>query len=114
MLKKEILAAAIALAVSGTALADTVYVKDDGDAGPDTFRDAVGAANGYPAIDTIMFASPLSITLLTEVHYEGSQDLTILGNGSTLTGDCPLASTWGGGLFASYSAASTATAPSAS
>ena len=106
MLKKEILTAAIALAFSGTALADTVYVTDNGDAGPGTFRAAVDAASDDPAIDTIMFASPLSVTLLTEVHYEGGQDLTILGNGSTLTGDCPLASTWGGGLFASYSAAS--------
>ena len=105
MLKKKILTAAIALTFSGAALADTIYVTDDGDAGPDTFRAAVMAANGDPAIDTIMFASPLSVTLESEVHYTGSQDLAIAGSGSTLTGDCPLASTWGGGLFASYSAA---------
>ena len=105
MLKKKILTAAIALTFSGAALADTIYVTDDGDAGPDTFRAAVMAANGDPAIDTILFASPLSVTLESEVHYTGSQDLAIAGSGSTLTGDCPLASTWGGGLFASYSAA---------
>ena len=74
---------AIALAFSGAALADTIYVTDDGDAGPDTFRAAVMAANGDPAIDTIMFASPLSVTLESEVHYTGSQDLAIAGSGST-------------------------------
>jgi hypothetical protein len=105
MLKKEILTAAITLALSGAALADTVYVTSDADAGDDTFRAAVEAANGNPAIDTIEFGSPLSVTLLSEVHFTGSQDLAIWGNGSTLTGDCPLAPTWDGGLFASYSAA---------
>ena len=105
MLKKEILTSAIALAFSGAALADTAYVTVDGDAGADTFRAAVEEANGDPAIDTIMFASPLSVTLLSEVHYTGEQDLVIAGNDSTLTGDCPPAPTWDGGLFASYSAA---------
>jgi hypothetical protein len=105
MLKREILSAAIALAFSGAALADTVYVTDAGDGGANTFRAAVEAANADPAIDTIMFTSPLSVMLQSEVHYTGSQDLTIAGNDSALTGDCPLASTWDGGLFASYSAA---------
>ena len=105
MLTKEILTAAIGLALSGAAFADTVYVTDDGDAGADTFRAAVEAANGNPAIDTIEFGEPLNVTLLSEVHYTGSQDLTIAGGGSTLSGGCPPASTWDGGLFASYSAA---------
>lgn len=106
MLKQKFLTAAIALAISGTALADTVYVTNDADSGEGSFRAAVDAASGDASIDTIEFDGALAVTLLTEVPYEGSQDLAILGNGSALTGDCPLASTWDGGLFASYSAAS--------
>lgn len=106
MLNKKILVAAISLAVSGAALADTVYVSSAADSGEGSFRAAVDAASADPAIDTIEFDGALAVTLASEVHYEGSQDLAIAGNGSTLTGDCPLASTWDGGLFASYSAAS--------
>lgn len=106
MLKKKILAAGIALAVSGAALADTVHVSSAADSGVDTFRAAVAAATADPAIDTIEFDSDFAITLDSEVHYAGHQDLAILGSDSTISGDCALATTWDGGLFASYTAAS--------
>jgi hypothetical protein len=106
MLKRKYISAAISLVISGAALADTVYVTVADDDGAGTFRAAVMAANGDPAIDTIEFDGTLDVTLFSEVHYEGGQDLAIVGSDSTLTGDCPLASTWDGGLFASYSAAS--------
>jgi hypothetical protein len=102
---RNVLSAAILAAVSGAAIADTAYVTDAGDAGDDTYRAAVMAANSNPAIDTIEFDPNLDITVFSEVDYTGDQNLTLIGNGSTITGDCEPANTWDSGLFASHSAA---------
>jgi hypothetical protein len=101
MVIKQVVAGAIALSLSGAALADTVYVDD-----VTTFGQAVAVANANPAIDTIEFDGRRDQLVTEEVHYLGPQDLTILGGNSVLTGNCSPAESWGGGLFASYSAAS--------
>ena len=96
-------------ALSFQAVALSVSVSSNADAGADTFRAAIDAANSDPAVDTIEFDSALTVNLLSDVIFNGAQDLTILGNGSTLSGvDGAEANTWDGGLFASQSAASIA------
>ena len=69
MLKQKLLTAAIALAISGVALADTVYVTNEADSGTGSFRAAVDAASGDASIDTIEFDGALAVTLLTEVPH---------------------------------------------
>jgi hypothetical protein len=76
------------------------------DAGPDTFRAAVAAANANAAVDTIEFDGALAVTLTSAVVYTGAQALTILGAGSALSGDGSMDPTWDGGLFVSRSGAS--------
>lgn len=105
MLRRRILTTTILAVLSGSAMADTAYVTSAADAGADTYRAAVEAASADPAIDTIEFDPALDITVLSEVNYSGTQDLTLVGNGSSITGDCDPAASWDSGLFASHSAA---------
>jgi len=99
-------AAFVLTAFSTQAIALPVSVSSTADAGVGTFRAAVAEANTNPAIDTIEFDAALSVNLLSDVTYTGTQDLTVLGNGSTLSGvDGTEAATWDGGLFSSNSAA---------
>ncbi|HKJ17897.1 MAG TPA: hypothetical protein VJ984_11140 [Xanthomonadales bacterium] len=106
MLVKKVLTATIIASLSGAALADTVDVTSSADDGAGTYRAAIAAANADSDIDTIEFNPDLNITLLTEIEaYTGSQDLMLIGRGSTLVGGCADAPTWDGGLFTSYSAA---------
>ena len=58
MLKQKLLTAAIALAISGVALADTVYVTNEADSGTGSFRAAVDAASGTAAWASSNAASP--------------------------------------------------------
>ncbi len=97
--------AALVVAVTGGAQAVSITVSSAADAGANTFRAAVIAANGNPAIDTIRFLPNLFVTLSSDVVYDGPQDLTLLGRGSTIDGDGSKDATWDGGLFVSRSAA---------
>ncbi len=90
---------------AGAAQAATVLVTSAADAGPDTFRAAVDAANANPAVDTIEFDGPLAVTLDLGRRLHRRQHLTILGADSTLSGDGSMDATWDGGLFVSRGAA---------
>jgi hypothetical protein len=93
------------LVSAGAARGATVVVTSAADSGPGTFRAAVAAANVNPGIDTVKFRPHLFVTLASEVAYTGPQDLSIMGQGSTIAGDGSKDDTWGGGLFVSRSAA---------
>lgn len=102
---RKTLAASIIALLSTPAFADTVQVTSAADSGAGSYRAAVEAANADSSIDTIEFNSGLIISLLSEVNYTGTQNLQLLGWGSTLVGNCEPAETWDSGLFASHSAA---------
>jgi len=71
-----------------SALADTARVWNRNDSGRFTFRAAIEAANANPSIDTILFRPFFrAIELKSPVEYTGSQDLTIIGRGATITDD---------------------------
>lgn len=107
MLKRTICLAVSLAAINGAAFADTVSVTNNNDSGTGSFRDAVDMANGNTNIDTISFDSSYYIELQGEVVYMGSQELSIHGNGSTLSGGSVVVDIddWDGGLFASMSGA---------
>lgn len=104
--RRSLLAAAmltaslVATAVPATA-AHVVTVTSPDDAGTGSFRDAVEIANGDPDVTVIEFAEGLTVELDDDLVFTGVQDITILGNGSTVsgaTGDVH-DDTWDGGLF---------------
>lgn len=66
---------------------------------------AVDAANADPSIKRIVFDRDAVIELSDEVRYTGSQDLTLIGQGATLSGATVGADTdtWDSGLFVSES-----------
>ncbi len=62
-----------------------VFVTHSGDSGAGSFREAVGQANGDPAITRIQFLGGVStIALQQTVSFTGTQDLIVDGNGATL------------------------------
>ena len=66
----------------------TLFVTSSGDAGDDTFRDAVEQANIDPEINSIKFAANLAtIQIDSPVEYTGNQALSIDGNGATIEPD---------------------------
>ncbi len=68
-------------------------------------RAAVAQANTDPSITKIVFAPHAVIKLSEEVRFTGSQDLTLVGRGATLSGAAvdPDTDTWDSGLFVSES-----------
>lgn len=66
---------------------------------------AVAEANADSSITRIVFARNAVIELTDEVRYTGAQDLTLVGNGATLSGASvsPDTDTWDSGLFVSES-----------
>jgi hypothetical protein len=69
------------------------------------FLAAVEAANVDSSISEIVFAPNALIELTDEVRYIGAQDLTLVGQGATLSGATATADTdtWNSGLFVSAS-----------
>lgn len=65
----------------------------------------IDAANSDPAITTIVFEKNATIELTDEVRYTGSQDLTLVGRGATLSGATVGADvdSWDSALFVSES-----------
>jgi len=107
MTKKSLFLAVSLAMISGSAFADTVSVTTNNDSGAGSFRQAILDANGNSAIDTVNFDSSFYIELLSEVLYNGTQDLTIQGNGSTLSGGSVAVDTdtWDSGLFVAMNGA---------
>jgi hypothetical protein len=101
MLKRALYLAISMATISGTAFADIVYVTNNNDSGPGSFRAAVSAANGDNDVDTIDFDSAFFIELQGEVVYESTQGLVIQGHGSMLSGGSVAVDTdtWDSGLF---------------
>jgi hypothetical protein len=100
------LALPVTVANLGAAPPKVVVVSNGRDFGPGSFREAINRANLSPSITLIQFVGRASIiTLHQTVWFTGSQDLTIVGNGSTLDGanaDGPaFRATGGGNLFVS-------------
>lgn len=63
----------------------SVWVHDDADAGPGSFRAAVEAANADPSIHAIRFRGHVGVVALAApVTYTGSQGLAIDGHGVTI------------------------------
>lgn len=106
-MKIRSVAAVAALAVAGLgfsaapALAAPTRVSSESE-----LRAAVDAANADPSITRIVFERDAVIELTDEVRYTGSQDLTLVGRGATLSGATvsPDVDTWDSGLFVSESA----------
>ena len=77
--------AVITVLATGAAQAATVQVTSAADAGPDTFRAAVAAANANAAVDTIEFDGALAVTLTSAVVYTSDDtSLVITGVSATL------------------------------
>ena len=96
--------AALSLAGSGL-VANPAQAAAPGVSNPAEFLAAVEAANDDPSITEIIFAPNAIIELTDEVRYIGTQDLTLVGRGATLSGATVNADidTWGSGLFVSES-----------
>ena len=66
----------------------TLFVTNSGDAGDDTFRDAIEQANIDPEINSIKFAANLdTIQIDSPVEYTGGQALSIDGKGAAIEPD---------------------------
>jgi hypothetical protein len=63
------------------------FVTTDADVGAGSFRDAIDQANNNAAIDTIIIKNVPTINLASSLTYTGAQNLTIKGNGATISGD---------------------------
>ena len=64
-----------------------VFVTNSNDSGPGSFRAAILQANGDASVTTIEFKGGVSvIALASTVVFSGVQNLSILGNGTTLDG----------------------------
>jgi hypothetical protein len=79
-------------------------VVNGNESGPGSYRQAVADASANSSIRQVVFAPNLSVDLQSSVVYSGTQDLVILGRGSTISGaSAAKAATWDGGLFVSMS-----------
>lgn len=100
-------AALAALSLAGVGLgAVPSLAAPSGVADQDDLVEAVASANADPSITEITFAPHALIELTDEVRYTGTQDLTLVGRGATLSGATLAADTdtWDSGLFVSESA----------
>lgn len=81
------LGTAYALAVlASNAVARGIWVSNNSDSGPGSFREAITAANGDTSVNWITFARGLgSIGLQSTVTFNGAQALRIDGHEATLT-----------------------------
>ena len=64
-----------------------VFVSNDNDAGPGSFREAIRQANANPAITQVQFLGRVrTIELRQTVEFIGAQELSLHGNNATLDG----------------------------
>lgn len=65
----------------------TIFVTDDSDAGPGTFRQAIIDASADAAIHKIVFRKVDAVVIESTVAYTGGQSLAIDGKGATIEGN---------------------------
>lgn len=97
--------AALALAVVGLGASPALAGNPSGVSDEKELQAAVAAANKDPKISKIIFEKDAVIELTGEVRFTGSQDLTLVGRGATISGATVAADTdtWDSGLFVSES-----------
>lgn len=99
-----LLVALMAVTAPAPAQAANLNVTNGPDSGPGSFRQAITDANADSSINVIKFDKGVTVNLSTTVTYTGSQDLTIGGKGSTVSGASVAKSpTWDEALFLAIS-----------